>query len=132
MKKTILLMYSIIAVLLVHANTNDIISVTENSVTGAFPLSGAAIYTDNADYRVVGIAAAMLADDVERVTGTRPLLATASSLKKVQCRAAVVADTIGHSRIIDELVRKGLATMLMGDFYYKRREKLAIFLYFLK
>lgn len=63
MKKTILILYGIVAVLLAHANTNDIISVTENSVTGTFPLSRATIYTDNADYKVVGIAAAMLADD---------------------------------------------------------------------
>lgn len=63
MKKTILILYGIVAVLLAHATTNDIISVPENSVTGAFPLSRATIFTDNADYKVVGIAAAMLADD---------------------------------------------------------------------
>ncbi len=109
MKRTILIMYALMAVMLTYAGmTPNIISVTEKAESGSFPLNKTVIYTDDADYKVVGIAATMLADDVERVTGTKPRLSTASSLKNVQHKVAVVAGTIGHSRIIDELVRKGL------------------------
>ena len=70
---------------------------------GYFPLSEAAIYTDADDHRVVEIAATMLADDVERVTGRRPQLSTARKLPK---GTALVAGTLGHSRLIDQLVSK--------------------------
>ena len=48
----------------------------------------------------------MLADDVERVTTARSSITLASSLKKLPQDATVVAGTVGHSRIIDELVRQ--------------------------
>ncbi|MBP5426206.1 MAG: hypothetical protein J6Y33_09095 [Prevotella sp.] len=70
---------------------------------GYFPLSEAVIYTDADDHRVVEIAAAMLADDVERVTGRRPQLSTARKLPK---GVALVAGTLGHSRLADQLVSK--------------------------
>ena len=67
-----------------------------------FPLCAAAIFTDANDYAVVGIAAAMLADDVERVTGQRPILQ--SGMPEM---AAVVAGTLGHNPFIDQLVADG-------------------------
>ena len=73
---------------------------------GRFPLSQAAIYTDANDFTVVQITAGMLADDVERLTGLRPLTASAKSVKKLPKGAAVVAGTIGHSRLIDGLVKQ--------------------------
>ena len=81
--------------------------VTERAQAGSFALaagkSTAAIYTDADDYRVVQITAGMLADDVERLTGERPLLQTAKHLPK---GVAVVAGTLGHSRLIDLLVSR--------------------------
>ena len=67
----------------------------------------ATICTDSGDFTVVGIAASLLADDVERVTGRKPALAHPSRLKEVKARYAVIAGTIGHSRIIDELIAQG-------------------------
>ncbi len=77
--------------------------VREKAQSGYFPLSEAAIYTDGNDEQVVKIAAAMLADDVERVTGHRPLQTTVKNLPK---GAAVVAGTLGKSRLVDGLVNK--------------------------
>lgn len=109
MKRTLLLVFCILAGSLAFASSdNHFPAVTEQGGVGYFPLSSAAIYTDSADYQVVSIAAGMLADDVERVTGSRPSVASASSLKQLSSAPVVVAGTIGHSRAIDELVKKGL------------------------
>ena len=59
--------------------------------------------TDPGDYHVVQIAASMLADDIQRVTGCRPDMQTG---KKVPDRIAVVAGTLGHSQLIDRMVRQ--------------------------
>ncbi|MCR4853893.1 MAG: glycosyl hydrolase 115 family protein [Prevotella sp.] len=84
-------------------NVNTFPEISETAQSGYFPLSDAAIYTDSRDYKVVEIAAAMLADDVERVTGRRPQQRTVGQLPK---GAAVVAGTLGKSRLIDKLVSK--------------------------
>ena len=67
----------------------------------------ATICTDNQDYPVVGIAAGLLADDVERVTATKPAMAHPARLKDVKATYAVIAGTIGKSNLIDELIAKG-------------------------
>ena len=67
----------------------------------------ATICTDNLDYPVVGIAAGLLADDVERVTAMKPAIAHPARLKDVKANCAVIAGTIGKSNLIDELVAKG-------------------------
>ena len=89
------------------ANKYNFPTVSEQGGAGYFPLSTAAIYTDAADYKVVGIAANMLAEDVERVTSVKPALATTTSVKKLPQMPVVVAGTIGHSKLIHELVKKG-------------------------
>ena len=92
-----------LSMVLLAANDHSFPHVVEMPQNGAFPLSEAAIYTDANDYRVVGIAAAMLADDVERVTGNLPTLQTVKQLPK---GISVVAGTLGHSRLIDQLLSK--------------------------
>ena len=87
-------------------NVADFPKVSEKAQTDWFPLGEATICTDAGDYKVVNIAAQMLADDVERVTTVRSAMASATSLKKLPQGATVVAGTVGHSRIINELVRK--------------------------
>ena len=77
-------------------------SIQETAQEGFFSLCDAAIYTDAADYKVVGIAANMLADDVERITGQRPIYQTGEKLPK---KSALVAGTLGHSRLIEGLVK---------------------------
>ena len=78
--------------------------VSEKAVAGDFPMvtakSVATICTDERDYPVVGISAQMLADDIERVTGQRP------AISHGQPRGtAVLAGTLGKSRLIDGLVK---------------------------
>ena len=87
-------------------NVADFPIVSEKAQTDWFPLGEATICTDASDYKVVNIAAQMLADDVERVTTARSTLASATSLKKLPHGATVIAGTVGHSRLIDELVRQ--------------------------
>ncbi|MDY6301727.1 MAG: glycosyl hydrolase 115 family protein, partial [Bacteroidales bacterium] len=84
----------------------DFPEVSEKTQTDWFPLGEATICTDASDYKVVNIAVQMLADDVERVTATRSTITLATSLKKLPHGATVVVGTVGHSRIIDELVRQ--------------------------
>ncbi len=85
------------------AGTTGCPQITENGKDGYFPLSDATICTDKDDYEVVKIAANMLADDVERVTGKRPERQFAKVSPK--SGAIVAAGTLGHSKLIDELVK---------------------------
>ena len=104
MKRLSALWLCIITSMVTHAlPTNKFLGIRETPHEGCFPLSEAVICTDDNDYRVVGIAAGMLADDVERVTGSRPQLSKAKTLPK---GIALVAGTLGHSRLIDQLVSK--------------------------
>ncbi|MBR1389169.1 MAG: hypothetical protein IJ569_06085, partial [Prevotella sp.] len=78
--------------------------VSEEAVTGYFPLVTAknvtTICTDEHDYPVVGIAAQMLADDIERVTGQHPAIGHGQPKN-----TAIVAGTLGKSQMIDGLVK---------------------------
>ena len=107
MKKAIFLFCSLLVILPICGNNvADFPEVSEKTQTDWFPLGEATICTDASDYKVVTIAAQMLADDVERVTSARSTIVSATSLKKLPHGATVVAGTVGHSRIIDELVRQ--------------------------
>lgn len=87
-------------------NSHLSLQVQENFKSGFFPISEAVIFSDPHDYKVVTIAAGMLADDIERITGRRPLFRASDTLP--EC-TAVVAGTLGHSALIDRLVkRKGI------------------------
>lgn len=70
---------------------------------GYFPLvtaeGVAAICTDEKDYKVAAIAANMLADDIERVTGQRPA-------QNGEGKSMILAGTLGKSRMIDGLVKR--------------------------
>ncbi|MBR2778418.1 MAG: glycosyl hydrolase 115 family protein, partial [Prevotella sp.] len=105
--KAICLFCSLLVMLPMRGNNvADFPIVSEKAQTDWFPLGEATICTDASDYKVVNIAAQMLADDVERVTSARSSIVSATSLKKLPHGATVVAGTVGHSRIIDELVRQ--------------------------
>ncbi len=88
------------------AGDNTFPKIMTQAQTGCFPLSAADIHIDSTDYRVVEITAGMLADDVERVTGHRPQIAHADGWKALPGKAVVVVGTLGHSRLIDALVKK--------------------------
>ena len=87
-------------------------AVSEKPGKGWFPLvsdSGpAAVCLDTADAMVIRIASEMLSDDMERVTGQRGEVVHSSCVADLPDRAAVIAGTLGGSRIIDELADMGL------------------------
>ena len=92
--------------------------VADMKVAGYFPLAGkhkaATILIDPNDERVVHIAASLLADDVEALTGIRPGIITYDgSIPDGPC---VIAGTAGRSGLIDRLSRDGLidASILEG------------------
>ena len=97
-----LLLGGLIAVLTTLAV--DFPHVTEMSTASYFPLvtanGVATICTDADDYPVVGITVGMFADDVERVTGKRPIVC-----HELPKGVAIVAGTLGKSRLIDQLVK---------------------------
>ncbi|WP_229421031.1 glycosyl hydrolase 115 family protein [Telluria antibiotica] len=63
----------------------------------------AAVAVDAHDDPLVGVAARLFADDVERVTGRRPVIGA----KAVRGRPLIVAGTLGHNGLIDELAARG-------------------------
>ena len=100
------LLYSIIATYAYGGNSFPTISYTVKD--GYFPLASTqkatTILTDQQDFKVVGIAADILADDVERVTGRRPEHIVTGEQKALPKDAAIVAGTLGHSRLVDWMV----------------------------
>ncbi|MDE6768881.1 MAG: glycosyl hydrolase 115 family protein, partial [Muribaculaceae bacterium] len=112
------------------------VDVSEDKESKSVSLKGCPIIYDPGDYTVVEKAAQMLADDLEKVTGT-PSKATAETLLP-ECDAIVVG-TLGKSHIIDHLALGGYITLdsikdqwerfiiktivLRGDGYSKRGGK---------
>ena len=80
--------------------------VTTSPQTGAFTLSEnrtcAALYVEGGDYAGVIRAVSDLRKDIASVTGCTPLLA--HDRKEIK-RSAVIVGTIGHSPVIDALIR---------------------------
>lgn len=73
-----------------------------------FPLSAktcaAIMYDAVSEPSVVGTAVGLLASDIEKVTGKCPSVSGNGSVP-ASCRYAVIAGTLGHSSLIDALVR---------------------------
>lgn len=86
----------------------DFPNIYTSASKGRFPLGTSKIYTDPEDFRVVAITAEMLADDIGRVTGSKAATAEISDLKEIGGNAALVAGTVGKSRLIDNLISRGL------------------------
>lgn len=87
-----------------HANVLSAFpSIYDTQKNNLFPLSDADIYIDTNDYKVVHLTAKMLIDDIERVTGKRISYSHATNLPK---STAVIAGTLGHSKIIDQLIKR--------------------------
>ena len=72
----------------------------------SFPLAAdgkaAAIYFDNNDFTVVGIAARYLSNDIFSVSGKRPLITNSD---KTFSRYMVIIGTAGKSKLIDQLIQ---------------------------
>lgn len=87
------------------------VSLSETSSgRNVFPLStktcAAIMYDATSEPSVVGTAVGLLASDIEKVTGKCPPVSGNGSVT-ASCRYAVIAGTLGHSSLIDELVRDG-------------------------
>lgn len=87
------------------------VSLSETSSgRNVFPLStktcAAIMYDATSEPSVVGTAVGLLASDIEKVTGKCPSVSGNGSVT-ASCRYAVIAGTLGHSSLIDELVRDG-------------------------
>lgn len=82
-------------------------NVSEKAKAGYFPLATtkgtATICIDSKDYAVVGIAAKMVADDIQRVTGQAPAMVTQTANMSAPC---VVAGTLGKSGMIEATVKR--------------------------
>ena len=107
MKTTIGMTFSLlISCCSLNAKVNDIVK--QNYEGGDFKLvfngTPAAIYYDSNDYKVVEIAANLLAEDIKNVTGLMPPIYT--DLKQIK-DSAVIIGTIGHSKLIDQLINQG-------------------------
>ncbi|HEY3761768.1 MAG TPA: glycosyl hydrolase 115 family protein [Verrucomicrobiae bacterium] len=76
---------------------------TPDSVTIVSNKNIAAIVVDSGDYPVVQLAAGLFADDVQHVTGHRPMVTNAIA----GASQLVIAGTLGHSALIDKLVADG-------------------------
>jgi hypothetical protein len=75
-----------------------------------FPLvvngSAASVIVDNADAEVVRIAAGLLAEDVERVTGLKPEL-NEGTMKAKSSRPIVLVGTVDQSALMRDLIERG-------------------------
>lgn len=85
------------------------VSLSETSSgRNVFPLStktcAAIMYDATSEPSVVGTAVGLLASDIEKVTGKCPSVSGNVSVP-ASCRYAVIAGTLGHSSLIDALVR---------------------------
>ncbi len=88
-------------ILPVDSSANTILKLSNSD---GFPLQGSPIVYDPADYAVVANVAQMLAEDISKVTGKNPDIV--NSLPKGT--DAILIGTIGHSRFIDDLAKKGV------------------------
>lgn len=87
------------------------VSLSETSSgRNVFPLStktcAAIMYDATSEPSVVGTAVGLLASDIEKVTGKCPSVSGNGSVP-ASCRYAVIAGTLGHSSLINDLVRDG-------------------------
>ncbi len=85
------------------------LEIVSSSAAGANDLTlvqgkiAAAVVVDSNDYPVVKLAAGLFADDVQRVTGLRPAITE----KPGKESEMIIAGTLGHSSLIDELASSG-------------------------
>lgn len=89
-----------------NAKVNDIVkqSYEEGDFKLVFNNTAAAVYYDPNDYNVVELAANLLAEDIKNVTGLIPPVYT--DLKQIK-DSVVIVGTIGHSKLIDRLIKEG-------------------------
>jgi len=87
-------------------------AIAEDARPGWFPLDAGSgpvtLYLDANDAKVVSVAAGLLSDDLERVTGRRNSIRMVRRLSRIPAGPAIVVGTVGQSRLVDDLVARGL------------------------
>ena len=109
MKKHIAVILCTIACVITYAGNDSFPSISEIDRKGFFPLSSenhSTIYVDHGDFKVVEIAAGMLAEDIEKVTGRAAETSVIENHRMIAADASVVAGTWGRSRLVDWLVKE--------------------------
>ncbi len=89
-----------------NAKVNDIAkqNYEEEDFKLVYENTSAGIFYDQNDYKVVEIAANLLAEDIANVTGVMPPVYTDSGQTR---DSVVIVGTIGHSKPIDRLIKEG-------------------------
>ncbi|HWA09748.1 MAG TPA: glycosyl hydrolase 115 family protein [Opitutaceae bacterium] len=108
MPRTLFLGIALLLVAPIQAADMAGLSISGTDTAGAVKLvlgqTTASIYVDAQEPRLVGIAAGLLSDDVNRVTGRHPpVVHDAAQLGP----DAVIVGSIGHSAVIDRLIAAG-------------------------
>lgn len=107
---TLLVALMIAAATFATTSADSFLQVTEHPRTGYFPLAtpdgSATICVDSKDYAVVDIAAQMLVDDIERVTGQKSLKTSRPKDLKATPLGVIYAGTLDKSKMIDRLVEQ--------------------------
>lgn len=105
----VLIFFAVMVTGLSAAAQKNNITVAEKASPAAFPLfsntSLPAFYYDTADAKVVGIAAAAFANDISLISGKQIQLKTGNTITD---EYAIIAGTIGHSKLIDGLIKEKL------------------------
>ncbi|MEP2240308.1 MAG: glycosyl hydrolase 115 family protein, partial [Maribacter sp.] len=91
----LLVCFQVIVISAQEQTATDFTMVAANVTTG--------ILIDKADAKVVGIATELLADDIEKISGKKPVV----SFKKNNQNNTIIAGTIGNSKWIDAMIANG-------------------------
>lgn len=112
------LSWSLPGQILSHESEENVPRISTVCQKAYFPMVSAGcaadIYIDEEDFKVVEIAAGMLADDMERVTGIKGKVKTARDYRDLPAAPAVIAGTLGHSTLIDRLASRLDAGRIVG------------------
>ncbi|MDE5793918.1 MAG: glycosyl hydrolase 115 family protein [Muribaculaceae bacterium] len=104
MKKLLSFIFTAFLLALLFPIYSSAATILKLSNPEGFSLQGSPIVYDTADYALVANVAQMLAEDICKVTGKNPDILT--SLPKGT--NAILIGTLGHSRLIDDLAKKGI------------------------
>jgi len=103
MKYTIVMMLLVFVLNAVSAQESYVTSTRGNNFSLSSEKKSATLLISDSDFPGVLRAAKNLQTDIEKVTGTKPLLTTSNSTKE---REVVIIGTLGKSPLIDQLVKK--------------------------
>lgn len=82
--------------------TDSFLAVSETPTAGSFLLTGTPVHYSAGDAKVVEFTAKALAGDMEMVTGAKSAVSSSAPAGN-----AILAGTLGHSELIDSLIRTG-------------------------